>query len=166
MIVDVAIRSTLKRSGRVPPRGWVRICTSSAVGNVVTAEKPDIDGGASPFHSIYTAFGSIETISIGGWTALLDSTTSMSLAIFVDHGAASTRVQRHCVGRLVVDAFDDVDLTVTRPIGSGHPESRPDTARRSRHMLEIEHNKSMCIFLVAREPDTIAAAAGGDVGGI
>lgn len=55
-------------------------------------------------------------------------------------------MQGYGVGRLVVDTFDDVDLAGIGPVGTEHPEGRPDTAA-SRHMGNIGYEQSLACFL-------------------
>lgn len=39
----------------------------------------------------------------------------------VRDGAASGGVKGHCVGGLIVDAFNDVNFAASRPVGADHP---------------------------------------------
>ena len=56
----------------------------------------------------------IESISKGSRSSILNATAPS--AVLVHQGAVRVGVQCHCVLRLVVDAFDDVDFAIVGPL--------------------------------------------------
>mmetsp|Transcript_3745 Transcript_3745/g.8320 ORF Transcript_3745/g.8320 Transcript_3745/m.8320 type:complete len:292 (-) Transcript_3745:946-1821(-) len=68
-------------------------------------------------------------------------------------------------GILIVDAFDDVDLSVDRPIGLvGEPEGGPGAASGG-HVSEVDDEESAVEAAVAFEADGVAGALGAGAGG-
>lgn len=104
--------------GGIAPGGGVGVRAGGAGGDRVSREEPNVDGGAGPFHGVDATVGRVETVAEGGGAALLDAAALVALAAGTDHGATGVGVHGHGVVGLIVDAFDDVDLTVVGPAGA------------------------------------------------
>lgn len=53
-------------------------------------------------------------------------------------------MQRHLVGGLQVDAFDDIDFAAGGPVGTDKPESRPGTAADG-HVCDIGYEEPFVV---------------------
>lgn len=73
-------------------------------------------------------------------------------------------MQGHLVGRLVVDAFDDVDLAVLGPVRAQHPEGGPATADAAGHVGQVEDDQTVSVGVCAFQADGLAAGFAGGVG--
>lgn len=118
MIIEVFInrtaRSTHERSGRIPPAGWIGGFRERICWDVAASEIEDVDGIARPFQGVYPSSMPIESIAKGRRSSILNATAPT--AVLVHQGAARVGVQCHCVLRLEVDAFDDVDFAIVGPL--------------------------------------------------
>ena len=118
MIIEVLIDrtpgSTHKRSRRIPPAGWVGGIGERIGWDVAACEIKDVDGIARPFQGIDPSSVPIESIAEGRRASILNATAPS--AVLVHQGAARVGVQCHCVLRLEVDAFDDVDFAIVGPL--------------------------------------------------
>ena len=72
----------------------------------------------------------------------------------------------HGVLTLVTDTFDDINFAIVRPAWSSHPESRPNAAGASRHVLEIEDDKSMSVLFGTCNTNAVSPAPSSSLGGI
>lgn len=95
----------------------------------------------------------------------------------VGDGAAGAGVQRHGVGLLSVDALDDVNLARVgpaavslpfflfadcrySPVGTKHPERRPDAAAARGHVRNVGDKQTRVVRLVGRDAHRLAALTG------
>ena len=63
-----------------------------------------------------------------------------------------------------VDAFDDIDLAIRRPVRSYCPECRPCTTDPTWHMSKIEDDQPMIVGILAGEADTTSTRSRRDIG--
>ena len=113
--VDVAVRSTLKQSGRIAPARRVGVWSAGIARCSRVRPEPDLDGAAGPFHSIDTASVIVEAIAVRNASSGLDTTALVTQAILVDQSTARAGMHGHGVLVVVVDTLDDVDLPIIRP---------------------------------------------------
>ena len=114
VLIDRAAGSTHKRSARIPPAGWIRGSRERICWDVAASEIEYVDGIARPFQGIHPSSMPIESIAEGRRSSILNATAPF--AVLVHQGAVRIGVQCHCVLRLEVDAFDDVDFAIVGPL--------------------------------------------------
>ena len=95
-------------------------------------------------------------------------------------------MQSHGVVCVVVDAFNDIDLSVVRPIGTKHPERGPDkisaevsaaktkdaqkdipcAANPAWHVGYIKGEQTVGVGCIARDAHAVSAGSVGNVGAV
>lgn len=73
--------------------------------------------------------------------------------IYATNAAARAGMEGKLVRFLVVGSFDDIDLAVVRPIGAYEPEGRPCAADATRHVVEVDDEKSRIVASFAGDTD-------------
>jgi hypothetical protein len=137
LIVDVAVALEHRR-GRSPVGGF-RVVPQHIRGDLLACEPPDLDEIRVPLHSVNAAAAgvAVEPVAVRVARVVVDGAAGVvglsrrvdvavvrlgdgAVALPVD-AAAIGSVQRHVVVRLLVHAFDDVDLAVVGPVVSKSP---------------------------------------------
>jgi hypothetical protein len=90
-------------------------------------------------------------IGVGGIAIGGDSVGSR-LGIWIADYATRICMKSDRIGVLVIDPFYDVNLSTSRPVGTEHPESRPDTAS-GWHVLNIRDDKSLPFRMLVDIPE-------------
>ena len=143
LFIDVAI--SLEQRGRHPPVCWLRVSVERIVRDTPAREEPDLDEPRRPLHGVHAAFHRVELFPVGirarvlGTAALVrvlprridvavTSDWERELPLPID-SAAVVSVQRHYVPRLLVHAFDDVDLAAVWPVVAECPTVRSVSTR-------------------------------------
>lgn len=71
--------------------------------------------------------------------------------------AAGFGVQSDRVLGLGVDAFENVNLAVSWPLGAKHPKGRPCSADATGHVGDVGNDQAACKGLVRCDTDRLAA---------
>lgn len=140
----LAVKSS---NGSAPRRGVGRLAKRSIVirRDILTLPEPDMDVVSCPLHGVHTTLVVVEAPSKGLGVVIIGVTASSLLLQAVIppvllglHGRVGSDlalalvfadVERHLVLRCVVGIFDDIDLSLFRPMSRrGRPESGPCTA--------------------------------------
>ncbi|KAL9101083.1 MAG: hypothetical protein Q9163_003631, partial [Psora crenata] len=129
-------------------------------------EEPDIDRVTGPLRGINATFSIVEAIAIGVGSRGLHTAPLTALTDLTNHGATATSMHSHLILRLVVDPFYNVNLAIARPVGTSHPEGRPDPTSVARHVLQIEDDETVGVLVGAGDADAVTASASTDFGGI
>ena len=80
--------------------------------------------------------------------------TGLSLAFGLALGIG---VKYEAVDRVLVDTFDDVNLSLDGPwLAAESPEGRPGTADATRHVLDIENEEALVVLLFSFKSNTFA----------
>lgn len=180
--VDVAPGAASKLRDRCSKAGRVnagRRRNRQRVGDgAVAREEPDTDGTRGPLHGIHTAATSIEVrAKVVGRDRLLRAPGAAAASATVGrcqhlgagylralgHGAALVGVEGDLVGRLRVDALDDVDLARARPVRAEAPQRGPRAAPDG-HVRDVGDEEHVGVGLVGR--DARGGAPGGRVAGL
>lgn len=66
-------------------------------------------------------------------------------------------MQDDLVGFVLIDTFDNIDLTIRRPVFACGPKGGPGTADTSGHVLEVDDEQTFVIILVAPNADRLPA---------
>lgn len=135
MRVDIAVPRELRQ--RDSPGRRVRLSASYISRDRRAREEPDGYRAAGPLRRVHSAAVAVEPVAIGLGGGSADAATSVSrlaggidVAVAGRHDAGETGianraagagVQGHAVGGLLVDAFDDVDFAVVRPVCADGP---------------------------------------------
>lgn len=139
---------------------WV--CRVDIAGSAAVSKGPDLDCIACPFHSNNTPTSTVETGAVAASTRVFYDTSGgpcassgVVVAIVVQHLTSACVVRIDLAARTsimkdgdsvipVVDTFNDIDLTIVRPILSQGPVSGPETTSRSWHMADISNPEALC----------------------
>lgn len=136
-VLKVSVKCTPAKVGlrRWPP-ARVRASGIDVGRNLAVLEVPDLDAGRGPQSGVDSSSGCIErgTVAVGigvhdGAAAVSSSVTTVGVAgrssglasVAYCHSAARASVEGHLVLIGVVDALDDIDLALKRPILANHP---------------------------------------------
>jgi len=116
-------------------------------------------------HGVYTAAVGIEAIAVAGLIvgaccAACCSSGADSAVVSVDptglvlklHGAVRGGVSGDLVGGEGVNAFDDIELAVSGPVGVAEgPEGRPYSADGSGHVFDVCKEEAVVVVDIALE---------------
>jgi hypothetical protein len=79
------------------------------------------------------------------------------------YAALCVGVQYHLVLRVLIHAFNDINLSALRPSsGSERPESRPCATDTSRHVLDVHDEESLVVCLGRFNANTATSYSAGD----
>ena len=159
--VDRAPFPALEVSRRRAPLGRVRIGAGDVRGRLAFGPGPDVDVVRRPLGSEDTATGGIKAVAVGGrGGGGVERAAFVGEAGVAAEGAAVGGVHGHDVAGLVVDAFEDVDLTVGGPCGGAeHPERGPDAAGVTGHVGEVEDDEGVLVGLGGGNADAFTTSA-------
>ena len=166
MRIDITVASIARHGGAPRTRIWRRSRVLQVSRDGTAGPEPDGDClrrdlGRDNATSLRVEGGAE---ALGRWVA--DPTTHvLALGRVVDvavwgiemacearglDAASRVRVQRHAIVRLIVHAFDDVDLAVDGPCGAAaeQPEGGPDATTRG-HVREVDDEEALVIGLLA-----------------
>lgn len=175
MLVDIAPRVREIRRRLAPSRRVGRV-VANIPRNTAPGELPHPDPGGPPLDGRDTAPGTIERVPVGRVVVaphaaariVVDRRVAVALqggarhlAPATRHVAAAGRVQGHVVARVdAVDALQDVDLAVVRPVVRiGEPERRPGGAAVGA-VLDVEDEEALVVLRLRGHPDALAALRG------
>jgi hypothetical protein len=144
---------------------WRRRARGNRGGNGVAGEEPHFHEFRGPLHGVYTTAVSIEAIAIasliiGACCATCCSSGADSAIIAVDptslvlklHGAVGGGVGGDLVGGEGVDAFDDVEFTMSGPVRvTQGPEGRPYSADGAGHVFDVGEEETVVVVHIALE---------------
>lgn len=156
--IKVADRGAKVKGGRGGARG-------DGGGNGVAGEEPYFHEVGSPLHGVHTTAIGIEAIAVAGLivasccaASCSSSTDSAVIAICPTglvlkfHGAVRGGVGGDLVGGECVDAFDDVELAVSGPVGvSESPEGWPYSADGAGHVFDVCEEETVVVVDIAFE---------------
>lgn len=179
MLVDIAA-APAKPRGRSAPLAWVGCAAVLNIGRDAAARpEPDADGLGRPFGGVDATVPGVEggaksvgTMARDGAPRVLRLPWRIAVAIrgagrtgearFGDR-TARAGVEGHLVGRLCVDAFDDVDFAVRGPVGPDEPEGRPGATDAAGHVCDVGDEEAVVEGFLGSDAD--ARPAGGGLGG-
>jgi len=115
VFVDGAARAALESCSRGTPGRWVGVCTRDVRGGLALGPKPDVDVVGGPFGGVDASTGAVQAVAIGGGAAGGEAAALVGEAGFAGKGAALGGMHGHGVAGLEVDAFENVDFTVSGP---------------------------------------------------
>ena len=124
-------------------------------------EEEDTNDGGSPFHGVNPAVLVVEGIGIG--SASLEA-ARVSFAAATRQGAPGVGVHSHLILGTLPNTLDNVNFAAVGPIGTCHPERRPNAAGTTGHVGEIQHHKTTSVARFGGQADRIPATARGGVG--
>jgi len=159
-----------KREGSIRERPHAGVGGRRGAGEVLRyhcpGEIPNEDTGRTPLHRIDPAVVAVETSSerIGIGTLYATPRVVGLIGIFYPtihafgdtahfpggalHGASARGMHADRVKHLIVDALDDVDLSVIWPVGTTSPKGGPVTTSKG-HMREVKHKQTSIKGLLA-----------------
>jgi len=176
-IGGLAVAGAGERGAGDTPCCRIRLGSRDISRNRAAGEPPNLGAGGVNEESKDGAAGSVEPLTIRCRVGVLETAASVRvlgacaslghkvgadiLDVDVARCAARawTSVQGHLVYGSVVDAFDNVDLPVVRPVGSNSPESRPDRATVW-HSDDIEDHQSGTVRVLRRDADRVTVLSG------
>jgi len=134
-------------------------------GGVISCPEPNVDVRRGALHGEPTTAYSVQGRPVTGGVGRLDHTTRAISNGRVtvrswrrrsglvhgcrDHGTVSESVKNGCIGTLIIDDFEDIDLASQRPgiIIGICPKGGPGSASNG-HMPEVENNNAVAIRLL------------------
>lgn len=136
--MSVNVAAALELRQRSSPSGRVGVLALDVARNLASRKEVDADGGRVPQCGVDTASDGVKPIAVGvGVTGqnltagVVPLTRRVGVAVGSGHGSGeaavvgdgttSVSVQGHVIRALVVDALDNIDLTIVRPVRSNHP---------------------------------------------
>jgi len=141
----------------------------------VSGPEPHGDGGGGAFHSVNPASIGVEGRSEGVAEARVNTASLVAVvsrhavrrsrsaghrAATGWHGAPSASVEGCEIRDLIVDTFDNIDLSTVRPASSGRgPESGPGTAALG-HMAQVKNRKAILVDIVGLDADRVTSCSG------
>ena len=166
MIVDSTVALCI--DGRCTKCGDIGLAVCDALGNTAAREEPGLDIVRRPFCGVDAATNTIQasTIVVGNVcrierraAARVTVVIRITVRSFESPGLPAARdrasricMQGHRVGKECVDAFDDVDLPIVRPVWANKPVCRPCAAPPG-HVYKIQYEKAVSVRVVANDPD-------------
>lgn len=72
-------------------------------------------------------------------------------------------MQGHLIGGILVDALNDINFAMARPVGAEHPERRPGAAGASRHVGQIQDHQALVVAVLAGQTDAVATVTAGNI---
>jgi hypothetical protein len=146
-------------------RGWGWRSRGDGCRDGVAGEEPDFHEFRGPLHGVDTAAVGIEAIAIAGLIiascgATCCSSGADSAVVAIDptslilklHGAVGSSVSGDLVGSEGVDAFDDVEFSVSGPVGvTQSPECRPYSTDGARHVFDVCKEEAVVVVDITLE---------------
>lgn len=151
------------------PARWIRGAAGDVGWYGAAGEEVDRDGAGGPHGGVHAAVVAVESSAEAVGGALHDLAAgvcelagSIDVAVgrgdgageatCVGNGAARTSVERHGIGSLFIDSFDDVDFATVWPVWANHPESWPSPTS-GRHVGQVQDHQPSVIRFLAGESD-------------
>ena len=123
---------------RFAPIGRVRVVGQDVTWRAALAPPPDADAAGGPLHGEHGAFVGVQAAAVEAAVRVVERAALVAVgeriairALGLQHAirasgntAAGAAVERHGIGRGIIDVLNDVDLATVGPVGADRPATK------------------------------------------